>query len=437
MILQTKLKNLWSGIDYPFFKDVNGKEFFYENLENIEIEGIDLINEGDVVAIIGDFNPETIYTLLCLIERKAIVVPISEETKEQHNYFLNESYSQYLFKENKLIKKISPIQLVHPLIDKLRKSGNPGLIFFTTGTTGRPKAILHNFHPFIERYKTPRPSLKAVSFLLFDHIGGLNTLLHMLFNRGQVVALKERNINSVINVINKYSIELLPTTPTFLRMLSLYEGIEKKISSSLKIISYGTERMDQPTLDRLCKQFPNVDFRQTYGMSELGILRIKSQSRNSLYMKVGGEGIETKIKDGILFIRSRNRMVGYLNAKNPFDKEDWYCTNDIVEEIENGYIKIIGRKTDVINIGGLKFMPSEVELECLKNPLVKQVKAVGRNNPITGQHLEIIVETDTNNDSKKLKENILNNLKKNLPKHMIPSKIIFESLKVSHRFKKS
>ena len=82
-------------------------------------------------------------------------------------------------------------------------------------------------------------------------------------------------------------------------------------------------------------------------------------------------------------------------------------------------------------------MPSEVELECLKNPLVKQVKAIGRNNPITGQHLEIIIETDIKKDPKNLKEIILKNLKKNLPKHMIPSKIIFESLKVSHRFKKS
>ena len=437
MTLKKNLKNLWSAIDYPFFKDANGKEFFYDDLENIKVEGLDLINEGDIVAIIGDFNPESIYTLLCLIEKRAIVVPISEETKEQHNYFLKESYSQYLFKENKLIKKISNTQLNHPLIDKLRNSRNAGLIFFTTGTTGSPKAILHNFDPFIERYKTPRPSLKAISFLLFDHIGGLNTLLHMLFNQGQVVALKERNINSVVNVINKYSIELLPTTPTFLRMLSLCEGIEKRISSSLKIISYGTERMDQPTLDRLCKQFPNVDFRQTYGMSELGILRIKSQSRNSLYMKVGGEGIETKIKNGILFIRSKNKMIGYLNAENPFDKNDWYCTNDIVEEGENGYIKIIGRKTDVINIGGLKFMPSEVELECLKNPLVKQVKAIGRNNPITGQHLEIIIETDIKKDPNNLKESILKNLKKNLPKHMVPSKIIFQSLKVSHRFKKS
>ena len=60
--------------------------------------------------------------------------------------------------------------------------------------------------------------------------------------------------------------------------------------------------MDQPTLDQLCTLLLKIDFRQTYGMSEIGIVRVKSESRNSLYMKVGGEGVETKIMDGILHI---------------------------------------------------------------------------------------------------------------------------------------
>ena len=125
-------------------------------------------------------------------------------------------------------------------------------------------------------------------------------------------------------------------------MLSLYPAIEEKLGNSIKIISYGTERMDQPTLNRLADQFPNVDFRQTYGMSELGILRIKSKARDSLYMSVSGEGVETKIVDNILHIRAENRMLGYLNAPSPFDDEGWYCTKDIVESDEEGFLTITG-----------------------------------------------------------------------------------------------
>ena len=436
MKILKKLENIWKGCEYPFFKSSDGNILFFDDLKKISIEGINCIDEGDVVSVIGDFNPESIFTLLQLIEKKAIIVPLTKETEVQHSYFFKESLTQYVFKENKLIKTISKSQIKHPLINGLRKKNHPGIILFTTGTTGKPKAILHDFLPFIERYNTPRPSLKALSFLLFDHIGGLNTLLHMLFNRGQVISLKDRSISSVIEAINKYSIELLPTTPTFLRLLSLCKDVDKRISSSLRIISYGTERMDQPTLNRLCELFPQIDFRQTYGMSELGILRIKSKARDSLFMRVGGEGVQIKVVDGILYIKSQNRMLGYLNAESPFDEEGWYFTKDIVEQIDGGYIKITGRDSDVINVGGLKFMPSEVESECLKNPLIKQVKAFGKNNPITGQHVELIVELNTQDNLEVLKEQILNDLKAKLPKYMIPLKVKFESLKLSHRFKK-
>jgi len=72
--------------------------------------------------------------------------------------------------------------------------------------------------------------------------------------------------------------------------------------------------MDQPTLDELCRLLPSVDFRQTFGMSELGIVRVKSESRGSLFMKIGGEGVETRVVDGVLQIRSSSRMLGYLNV---------------------------------------------------------------------------------------------------------------------------
>ena len=62
----------------------------------------------------------------------------------------------------------------------------------------------------------------------------------------------------------------------------------EKVPKYLKIITYGTERMDQPTLDALCEQLPKIDFRQTYGMTELGVVRVKSKARNSLFMKIGG-----------------------------------------------------------------------------------------------------------------------------------------------------
>ena len=123
---------------------------------------------------------------------------------------------------------------------------------------------------------------------MFDHIGGINTLLHTLFNKGTVVAPKDRSIDIVLNTCLQHKVEVLPTTPTFLRMMLLSGSIPDAVPPELKLITYGTERMDQYTLNTLCGLLPDVDFRQKFGMSELGILRVKSKDRNSLFMKVGG-----------------------------------------------------------------------------------------------------------------------------------------------------
>ena len=106
-----------------------------------------------------------------------------------------------------------------------------------------------------------------------------------------------------------------------------------------------------------------MDFRQTYGLSEFCVLRAKSKSRNSLFVKVGGEGIEIRIVNNVLLLKSKYRMMGYLNADNPFDKKGWYCTKDLVEEkiseiIEREFADPLPKNTYVLTklleIGRLK-----------------------------------------------------------------------------------
>jgi acyl-CoA synthetase (AMP-forming)/AMP-acid ligase II len=286
----------------------------------------------------------------------------------------------------------------------------------------------------MQRFETPRPTLKTINFLLFDHIGGLNTLLHTLFNKGTVVAPKSRGVEDILATVAEHEIEVLPTTPTFLRMMLMSGLIPKSVPKSLRIITYGTERMDQPTLDALCELLPTIDFRQTFGMSELGIVRVKSESRNSLFMKVGGEGVETRVVDNVLEIRSETRMLGYLNADSPFDEEGWYNTKDIVEE-RDGYYKVTGRTSEVINVGGLKFMASEVERVALQYAYIELAKAEAEPNPITGQHVELTVQSAANHEVDKA--GLKTFLTEQLPNHMMPKRIKVASVSVGHRFKRA
>ena len=425
-----ELSAIWGNSDEPFF--VRGAE----SLSFVEVAGqgtIDLsgVGAGDVVALIGDFDARSVNTFLRLIDIGAIIVPLTKDTEPQHESFFDSASVDIIISDGSVRRRIPAGSSPH--LEALRSRGHAGLVLFSSGTTGKPKAILHDLSMFLERYRTPRPSLRTLGFLLFDHIGGINTMIHTLFNRGVVIVPKTRSPMHVLEACEEHSAEVLPTTPTFLRMMLIAGLIPDAIPNSLKVITYGTEKMDQATLDNICKLLPNVDFRQTYGMSELGILRVKSEARDSLFMRIGGEGIELKVIDDILFIRSESRMIGYLNADSPFDAEGWYNTKDIVEE-KDGLYSVVGRTSDAINFGGLKFMPSEVENVALNFPNVAFAKASGRINPFTGQHVELVVQ-ETRPNSLDL-EGLKSHLRETLQNHMNPKRVTLGEISVGHRFKK-
>ncbi|MBL7663861.1 MAG: long-chain fatty acid--CoA ligase [Bacteriovoracaceae bacterium] len=429
MNLIQKLSQRWQGLETPFliYKE---QQISFEEISSQSQIDLSEIKPGSVVAVIGDFNPQSILILLQLIDLNVIIVPLTNETKEQHEYFFETALVDFVIDNGKVSRRKHDMK--HDLIESLRAENHAGLVLFSTGTTGRPKAILHDMTLFLRRFETPRPTLRTINFLLFDHIGGINTLFHTLFNKGVVIAPEARTVESILKTCEKYEAEVLPTTPTFLRMMLMSGVIPEKIPSCLKIITYGTERMDQPTLDELCRLLPDVEFRQTFGMSELGIVRAKSVARNSLFMKIGGEGVETRVVDNVLQIKSQTRMLGYLNAPSPFDNDGWYDSKDVVE-VENGAYKIVGRVSDVINVGGLKFMASEIERIALDFPGVVLVKAYAKKNPITGQHVELKVQPS---DKSFNKNELTLFLKEKLQPHMMPKRIVVEEVEIGHRYKK-
>jgi acyl-CoA synthetase (AMP-forming)/AMP-acid ligase II len=166
-------------------------------------------------------------------------------------------------------------------------------------------------------------------------------------------------------------------------LLLISEAYKRHDLSSLTLITYGTEVMPESTLQQLHKVLPDIRLKQTYGLSELGILRSRSKSSDSLWVQVGGEDYETKIVDGILWIRARSAMLGYLNAPTPFDEEGWMNTGDMIEE-DGDYIRILGRQSEIINVGGQKVYPAEVESTLLQMDNVKDVVVFGEQNPIMG-----------------------------------------------------
>jgi long-chain acyl-CoA synthetase len=189
-------------------------------------------------------------------------------------------------------------------------------------------------------------------------------------------------------------------------------------------------------LQRIHEALPNVTLQQTYGLSELGILRSKSKSSDSLWVKVGGEGYETKIVDGILWLRARSAMLGYLNAPSPFDEEGWMNTGDMVE-VDGEYIRILGRKSEIINVGGQKVFPSEVESVLLQMQNVKDAVVLGEPHPITGRIVIARVNLADPEDPREFKKRMFAFCREILPSYKIPVKVeISDQSQYNSRFKK-
>jgi acyl-CoA synthetase (AMP-forming)/AMP-acid ligase II len=173
---------------------------------------------------------------------------------------------------------------VHPLIRQLQERGEPGLVLFSSGSTGKSKASLLSLDKLIHKFVQPRRGYRTLIFLLLDHIGGINTLLHTLSYGGTMITIEDRRPAHVCQAIARHRAQLLPTTPTFLNMLLISEAYKAYDLSSLELITYGTEPMPASTLRHLCAVFPHIRFKQTYGLSELGILSTRSQDSDSLWL---------------------------------------------------------------------------------------------------------------------------------------------------------
>src|SRR5262249_19653697 len=130
---------------------------------------------------------------------------------------------------------------VHPLIATLRAQARSGLIVFTSGSAGRPKAILHDIDRVVSKFTTKRRGWRTVLFLLIDHFGGFNTLMGCLANDGVGVCLADRSPEGVCRAIEQSRGELLATTPTFLGMLIASGSWRARDLSSLRLITYGAE----------------------------------------------------------------------------------------------------------------------------------------------------------------------------------------------------
>lgn len=397
------------------------------------------VGPGDVVALTGDFSPGSVAAFLALVERRCVIVPLTEAVAKKRDEFLSVAQANvsiaFTGGDAHEVARL-PATPDHTLYADLRGRDHPGLVLFSSGSSGKSKAAVHDLVPMLEKFKLRKRRMRTIAFLLFDHIGGVNTMFYTLSNGGTLVVVPDRSPDSVLGAIERHAVELLPTSPTFINLILLSEAYRRHDLSSLTTVTYGTEPMPDSTLTRFAEIAPHVKMQQTYGLSELGILRSKSRDSRSTWVKIGGDGFQTRVVDGILQIQAVSAMLGYLNAESPFTDDGWFDTGDLVT-VDGEYMQIHGRRSELINVGGEKVHPAEVESVIEGLPSVAEVTVYGEKNPIVGQMVCARVRKADDTPDGVVRRDIKQLCAQRLARFKVPVRITFASApQHSARFKK-
>lgn len=424
----------------------DGKKYSYNELyiKIKEIESFikDKIKSGEVVAILADYSFVSIALFFALYENKNIIAPITSTSKKEIDGKIKESFSTKIINlenENLVITNIKS-EASHKIINDLQTSKCAGLILFSSGSTGAPKAMIHNLDTLVDSYGYKKQKqINMLVFLMFDHIGGINTMLNILSMNATMIIPQNRNADDICKLIEEYKIAVLPSSPTFLNLILINRSYEKYDLSSLRMITYGTETMPEGLLGRLKAVFSKVKFLQTFGTSETGIAATSSKSSNSTFMKIDDENLEYKIVDNELWLRSKTQILGYLNrSMESFTNDGWFKTGDLVELDNEGFIKIIGRNKEIINVGGQKVLPSEVESVLLGMDEIEDCLVYGEQNAITGQSVSCDVVLKSGVEADGLKILVRKFCKDKLDNFKIPTRVnVVQKTEFTERFKKS
>ena len=420
---------------HPFFIYLNA---YFTAFQLIKFK----IKSGEVVAILADYSFVSIALFFALYENKNIIAPITSTSQKEIDGKVKESFSTKIINlenENLVITNIKS-EASHKIINDLQTSKCAGLILFSSGSTGAPKAMIHNLDTLVDSYGDKKQKqINMLVFLMFDHIGGINTMLNILSMNATMIIPQNRNADDICKLIEEYKIAVLPSSPTFLNLILINRSYEKYDLSSLRMITYGTETMPEGLLGRLKAVFSKVRFLQTFGTSETGIAATSSKSSSSTFMKIDDENLEYKIVDNELWLRSKTQILGYLNrSMESFTNDGWFKTGDLVELDNEGFIKIIGRNKEIINVGGQKVLPSEVESVLLGMDEIEDCLVYGEQNAITGQSVSCDLVLKSGVEADGLKILVRKFCKDKLDNFKIPTRVnVVQKTEFTERFKKS
>jgi acyl-coenzyme A synthetase/AMP-(fatty) acid ligase len=304
---------------------------------------------------------------------------------------------------------------------------NTEWLLFTSGTTGKPKMVVHTLQSLtgpLAKGAGAQTEARWSTFYDIRRYGGLQILLRALAG-GAPMALSEANepIGDFLTRLAAFGVTHISGTPSHWRR-ALMSPMIKKISPAYVRLS--GEIADQAILNHLQSIFPAAKVAHAFASTEAGVAFDVTDGLAGFpaqWTEPEGHAVEMRVIDGSLRIRSSRLASGYAGDANRqlVDGDGFVDTGDTVD-LRDGRYHFTGRREGVINVGGLKVHPEEVEAVVNLHPNVRMSRVRGRKSPITGAIVVADIVLENASDSfLQTKDEILTSCRKLLAAHKVPA----------------
>ncbi len=308
-------------------------------------------------------------------------------------------------------------------------------ILLTSGTTGLPKLVLHSFETLagaLPRQPTSQRPMVWSTFYDIRRYGGLQMYLRAVLAGAQMVLSSAgESTRDFLTRGASVGVTHISGTPSHWRK-ALMSGEARIISP--EYVRLSGEVADQTVLDQLKATYPQARVAHAFASTEAGVgFEVNDGKAGFPAEFIGGKGgsIEMKVQDGTLWIRSGRTAARYLgDSEALLAKADGFVDTGDMVELRGGRYYFRGRRGGIINVGGLKVYPEEVEAVLNADPRVRMSLVKARRNPITGAIVaaDVVLTPDQNPDeatAQALKDELLAACRDNLAAHKVPAMLRF------------
>ncbi|MGH6681638.1 MAG: ANL family adenylate-forming protein, partial [Bradyrhizobium sp.] len=307
-------------------------------------------------------------------------------------------------------------------------------LMLTSGTSGVPKIVGHTLEGLSGAIMASGPAggTGAVWATFYDirRYGGLQILLRTVIGGGSLVLSEPGEaVADHVARLAAGGVTHISGTPSHWRKL-LMSGAAATFSP--RYVRLSGEIADQAVLDALALAFPGASIGHAYASTEAGVGFAVNDGREGFPASVIGgnrDGVEMKVEDGSLRVRSKRTAHAYIGRRAAplADADGFVDTGDMIELRGDRY-HFVGRRGGIINIGGLKVHPEEIEAVINAQAEVRMSRARSRKSPITGAIVVADVVLAEGTDAGRheaIRKDILNQCKAALAAHKVPAVIRF------------